>query len=195
MYSNDMPEGERREYNIQTFDVTPHSQVPYKFKLELINKAVQDGYTKIVWLDSSLQLVRDVNELFNESAGFCFHNLGHPLKKYISDVCASNLILSDEELEVTPQIWGGAFGLDFTNPDAHKILRALIRQSELGSFNEGSSDREGFVAHRHDQAVMSVIFKRYKVKMYDYGYITTASHCFDPFEYGNHSYIYHLSIN
>ena len=71
---------------------------------------------------------------------------------------------------------------------------ALIRQSELGSFNEGGSDREGFVAHRHDQAVMSVIFKRYKVKMYDYGYITTASHCFEPFEYGNHSYIYHLSI-
>ena len=194
MYSPDMVEREYNGVEILTPNVTPHSEVPYKFKLDLIQQAVKDGYESIVWLDSSLQVVRNLDELFNNTAGFCFHNLGHPLKNYISDLAVDNLIMSDIELKTTPQIWGGAFGLDFSNPDAHKILRVLIRQSEIGSFNDGSSTREGFIAHRHDQAVMSVIFNRFKVKMYDYGYITTASHCFEPYEFGNHSYIHHLSI-
>lgn len=193
-YSNDMDEVERIANGIQTCNVTPHSEVPYKFKLDLIDRAIQDGYERIVWLDSSLQVVKNLDELFNDSAGFCFHNLGHPLYKYISDQAQSNLLLNNVDLMETPQVWGGAFGLDFSNPLAHKILLALKRQADIGSFNEGTSEREGFIAHRHDQAVMSVIFKRFGLKMYDYGYITTASHCFEPYEYGNHSYIHHLSI-
>lgn len=192
-YSPDMAMDSYKGVPILRDSVTPHSEVPYKFKFELIQKAVNDGYKRIVWLDSSLIIKRDLNDLLN-GEGFCFHNLGHPLYKYISDKAQSNLWLSDSDLLETPQIWGGAFGLNFNFDIAHKLLDAIIKQAEIGSFNEGTSNRQGFVAHRHDQAVMSVLFKRYGIKMYDYGFITTASHCFEPYEYGSHAYIHHLSI-
>lgn len=193
VYSPDLPVDEYKGVKILRDSVTPHSEVPYKFKLDLIDKSIQDGYERIIWLDSSLIIKKDLNELF-DGAGFCFHNLGHPLYKYISDIAQSNLLLQNIGLMDTPQVWGGAFGLDFSNPLSHKILLALKRQSDIGSFNDGGSDRDGFIAHRHDQAVMSVIFKRFGLKMWDYGYITTTSHCFEPYEYGNNSYIHHLSI-
>lgn len=193
VYSPDMVIDEYNGVKILRDSVTPHSEVPYKFKFDLIQKAVNDGYKRIVWLDSSLIIKRDLNDLLN-SEGFCFHNLGHPLYKYISDKAQSNLWLSDSDLLETPQIWGGAFGLNFNFDITHKLLDAIIKQAEIGSFNEGTSTREGFVAHRHDQAVMSVLFKRFGIKMCDYGFITTASHCFEPYEYGSHAYIHHLSI-
>lgn len=193
VYSPDMAIDEYKGVKILRDSVTPHSEVPYKFKFDLIQKAVNDGYKRIVWLDSSFIIKRDLNELFCE-VGFCFHNLGHPLYKYISDKAQSNLWLSDSDLLDTPQIWGGAFGLNFNNNITHNLLFSILKQADLGSFNEGTSAREGFVAHRHDQSVMSVLFKQFGVKMYDYGYITTASHCFEPYEYGNHAYIHHLSI-
>jgi hypothetical protein len=193
VYSPDMAIDSYKGVPILRDSVTPHSEVPYKFKFELIRKAVNDGYKRIVWLDSSLIIKKDLNELFI-GAGFCFDNLGHPLCKYISDKSQSNLWLSDSDLLEIPQVWGGAFGLNFNYDISYKVLEDIIKQSELGSFNEGTSARHGFVAHRHDQAVMSVLFNRHGIKMYDYGFITTASHCFEPYEYGNHAYIHHLSI-
>lgn len=178
----DMPEG-----------FVGHKDIPYRFKFDLIRQAVLDGYTKIIWLDSSLIIKKDLNELFNHSCGFCFHNLGHPLYKYISDAAVKNLEVSNSELMNVPQVWGGAFGLDFNRLNTDQLFNEIVRQSELGSFNEGVSTREGFIAHRHDQAVLSMLFDRYSVKMYDYGTITTAQHCFPPYEYGE-GYIHHLSI-
>lgn len=194
MYSPDMSE---REYNgvpILIPHTTPHSEVPYKFKFDLIQQAYFDGYKRIVWLDSSMVVKRDLNELFDGSGGWCFHNLGHPLYKWIGDEAVKNLVMDEKELYSTPQTWGGCFGLDFNNYGIIDLLSEILYQSNMGSFNECKSYREGFVAHRHDQSVLSVLFNRYKIKMYDYGTILTGSHCYTENEYGNNPYLNHLAI-
>jgi len=154
---------------------TPNDVIPYKFKFDLINQARLDGYTRIVWLDSSIRLLKNPIELFGEHGIIAFDNLGHPLWKYISDKARNNLGLSEAQLKLIPQTWGGAIGFDFTRDKAGEIFAEIYRQSTMGSFETAGSHRSGFVSHRHDQSVMSCIFWQHKYKLIDYGYIAAKA--------------------
>src|SRR5688572_18961191 len=76
---------------------TPHSEVPYKFKYDLIEAALQKGYRRIWWLDSTIRLKQNPSPLFfqTHSGIVAFNNEGHPLWKYISDQAMLNLTLKE----------------------------------------------------------------------------------------------------
>lgn len=154
---------------------TPHGVIPYKFKFDLIQQARNDGYNRIVWLDSSLRLLQDPIALFGEEGVFMFDNLGHPLWKYISDRALQNLALTESQLKHIPQTWGGALGFDFTRDKAGEIFAEIVRQSTMGSFEEGRSKRQGFVSHRHDQSVISGVLWKAGYKLLPYGLIAAKS--------------------
>lgn len=167
------------------------SEIPYQFKYVAIQAAREMGYERIFWLDSSMRVVGNLSELFNESDSgiVSFHNLGHDLYKFISDSATHNLLVSEEELKVIPQTWGGAIGFDFTKKGVDELFNEIFRQSNIGSFSDGKSKREGFVAHRHDQAVNSVLFYKAGVSLLPYGKIVVAAHAKEPFEYGKDYYL------
>jgi len=175
------------------FQIKSHQEVPYQFKLGCMQIARECGYKKIIWLDSSIQIVKNMDELFLKSPIIAFDNLGHPLKNYISDVTLYNMCVGSE-LEQMKQTWGGATGWDFGNKITENIFQALLHQSMIGSFNEGGSKRDGFIAHRHDQAVMSVLFNINNVPLLPYGTIVTAPHYKEPFEYGRDFYLIHKGV-
>lgn len=154
---------------------TPHNIIPYKFKFDLINQARLDGYNRVVWLDSSIRVIKNPVELFGEHGIIAFDNIGHPLWKYISDKARINLVLNEGQLKVIPQTWGGAIGFDFTRDIACEIFGEICRQSTMGSFEDGGSRRVGFVSHRHDQAVMSCIFWKNKYQLIPYGNIAAKA--------------------
>jgi glycosyltransferase involved in cell wall biosynthesis len=154
---------------------TPNSVIPYKFKFDLIQQARRDGYNRIVWLDSSIRLLRNPVELFGEDGVFAFDNLGHPLKNYISDKACRNLQITEGQLKTIPQTWGGAIGFDFTKDKACEIFAEIQRQATMGSFETAGSVRPGFISHRHDQAVMSVIFWKAKYQLLPYGTIAAKA--------------------
>lgn len=168
---------------------TPHNVIPYKFKFDLIQKAREDGYNRIVWLDSSLRLLQDPVALFGEEGVFMFDNLGHPLWKYISDRALQNLELTESQLKVIPQTWGGALGFDFTRDKAGEIFAEIVRQSTMGSFEDGGSRRTGFIQHRHDQSVISCILWKNKYTLLPYGNIVAAEHNKEPYPYGKEIFI------
>lgn len=178
---------------IQSFH---HKDIPYQFKTALIQKAIELGYERIIWLDSSMQLKKDLTPLFDTPTGVTvFENLGHPTWKYLSDDAAKLLsqegLLNNEEyykdVYNIPQIWGGAFALNFDMPMAHVFFRDLKKFSINGSFKNGGSIREGFVAHRHDQAVMSVLVRGF-CEMLPYGQILCPPHDTTG-EYGTDPYL------
>jgi hypothetical protein len=169
---------------IQSFT---HQDMPYQFKVALIQKAIELGYDRIAWLDSSMVINKDITPLFGDSGVGVFHNLGHPLYKYISDESFHKTGITRARLMETEQIWGGALLFDFTKPNAVSVFEMIKEFSLNGSFREGGSVREGFVAHRHDQAVMSVLVHG-KCNMYPYGTIVCPPHD-KTFEYGNDIYL------
>lgn len=150
---------------------TPNDVIPYKFKFDLIQKAREDGYNRILWLDSSMRLSINPVELFGETGIIAFDNLGHPLNKYISDRAMVNMNVNEQQVKNIPQTWGGAIGFDFTKDIAGEIFNDIVEQAINGSFETNGSRRRDFVSHRHDQAVMSVIFWKHKYKLIPYGVI------------------------
>ncbi len=171
---------------------TPNDVVPYKFKYDLIKQARKDGYTKVMWLDSSIRIASDdLIFLFPESGVIAFDNLGHPLLKYISDKACANLNIGEQQLKGIPQTWGGALAFDFSKDKACEVFEEICKHSVNGSFETSGSRRPGFVAHRHDQAVVSCILWKHKIKLLPYGEIVSAVHAQEPYEYGkNYKLIY-----
>lgn len=178
------------------FICSHHSQIPYQFKFGIIQKMREQGYKKILWLDSAMVMEIDCVALFERSSNgiIAFHNLGHDLYKYISDIATHNLNQSESTIKEIKQTWGGAIGFDFDNEIAANIFDEIVRQSQIGSFNDGNSVRDGFIAHRHDQAVMSVLFAQNNVELLPYGTIVTHPHYLPPYEYGESFYISHRPI-
>jgi hypothetical protein len=166
-----------------------HQEMPYQFKTAMIQLAREQGYERIVWLDSSMQLTRDITPLFEKSRTgiITFHNLGHDTWRYLSDRAQEMLEVSDEELKTIPQIWGGAFMLDFTKPDVDDFFELLKFYSVNGSFGNSTSKRPGFIAHRHDQSVMSVLVHGI-CDMMPYGTIVCPPHHITK-EYGEDYYL------
>lgn len=175
----------------KAFENKSHKDCPYLFKFTMIQLMREQGYKQIIWLDSSLVLDRNPIELLATGV-MAFNNLGHPLYKYISDKAVENLRCKDHLIGID-QTWGGAIGFDFNREYVTWLFDEIIVQSKLGSFNEGGSDRYGFVAHRHDQAVMSVLFSKYNVPLQPYGRIVTHPHYITN-EYGTDFYISHRPI-
>jgi hypothetical protein len=172
-------------YGLKTYS---HNLVPYQFKIAAIQKAVEEGYDRVAWLDSGMIIQKDLTPLFDPETGVTvFHNLGHPLYKYISEDACKLLGITEADLPGINQIWGGALFFDFTIKNARMVFEKIKVHSVDGSFCEGGSARPGFVAHRHDQAVMSVLVHG-KCRMLPYGKIKCPPHDTTG-EYGNDCYL------
>lgn len=171
-------EGDVRIYKEFPEGCRPHSQIPYAFKYDLIKKALDDGYTRIFWLDSIMRLVpgKSISQLLDEAEKgiVAFDNLGHPLEKYINNTAIKNLKI--ETLEGLKQTWGGALFFDFNKETPNCLFMELRQQIEKGSFNDDDTKRENFIAHRHDQAVMSYLLHSYSVDLLPYGIIAAKKH-------------------
>jgi hypothetical protein len=157
--------------------VTPHKEIPYKFKYDLLNIAYNMGYGKVFWLDSTMRLIKNPFGLFDlvKDGIVAFDNVGQPIGKYITDLAIENLDCANYINDVK-NTWGGALGFDFEKELPKTILDEILLQSMIGSFNEGGSTREEFVAARHDQSVNSVIFHKHKIEILDYGFIAAKIH-------------------
>lgn len=165
-----------------------HAEMPYQFKTALIQKAIELGYERIIWLDSSMQLKREIGSLLDLPMCF-FHNLGHPTNKYLSDDAKNLLMVTEEEIMRNEQIWGGCFFLNFTKQATVNFFNELKEFSINGSFKNGNSVRNGFVSHRHDQSVMSMLLRNYKEAfIMPYGQILCPPHDITG-EYGTDPYL------
>lgn len=171
------------------FNCATHSEVPYMFKLGMIQLAREAGYEKIVWVDSSVCLAKPPTELLEKAKEIgvvSFDCLGHPLWKWITDAALEKLQITEEELKDMPQIMAGCLVWDFSNPVAVEVFEEWLKHAQDGvSFLNGTSNREGFKDHRHDQAVLSGILNKRKIKSLPYNHMVQEIHA-NNLEYGDY---------
>src|SRR5258706_10982 len=174
-----------------------HSEIPYQFKPALFQIAKEEEHTKVFWCDSTVRVLKDPLLLFEQSDSgvVAFENTGHPLWNWISDDAQKELKISDEELKDIPQIMACVIGFDFTKTKANIIFDEWVIKARDGkSFRDAPSVREGFRAHRHDQAVFSGLLWKHKVKLFPYCKLVYPPHHIE-LTYGNDIYFVNKGMN
>ena len=175
-----------------------HGEVPYQFKPAMIDIAYKLGYEQVVWVDSTIRMVKHPQELLDHAKkyGVCvFDNLGHPLKYWCSDIAQSKQGVTNAEMETMQQIMACVIIFDFTNPKGKEIFERWKQASLDGiSFKNERSNREGFRGHRHDQAVLSMICAKESIPLLPYGYLVYPPHD-QTKEYGDNIYFVNKGIN
>jgi hypothetical protein len=144
-----------------------HAENPYAFKIYAIEKALEIGYTKILWLDSSCFAIRNMQPVFEaiENDGFIFQDSGHWLGQWTNDRTLEYFGISRDEAMGIRMIGNAGFlGFDFENPNAAMFF-ANWKLAMMEGFFKGAwtntdrseSEDDRCRGHRHDMSCSSAM--------------------------------------
>ena len=156
-----------------------HADMPYQFKPFAIYEAYELGYTKILWCDSTIRILRNPDELWGKCAELgvlAWDNLGHPLSPYISDYAVSKL--GNPDVSEIKQIMACCMMFDFDNPKTLPLVEDWIEGSLNNSFHPSTegSRRDGYKCNKHDQAYLSALMYKYDIEIQPYGDLAYPHH-------------------
>jgi hypothetical protein len=148
-----------------------HKDMPYQFKPYAVWEAFERGYTRVLWCDSTIRIMKNPNPLWDKCAEhgiLAWDNEGHPLKHWISDYAVSKTGLQDMEAK---QIMACCIMFDFSHPKTERVVRQWIEGSRNNSFHHSTngSNREGFKTDRHDQSYLSALMSVHDIPVQPYG--------------------------
>jgi hypothetical protein len=141
-----------------------HADMPYQFKPFAIQEAIESGYTRVLWCDSTIRLMANPEPLWEQCATngiLAWDNEGHPLDKWIAPHAAEAIGIDPKGVK---QIMACCIMFDFSHPITQVVFDEWIECSRNGSFLS-----KGFNNHRHDQACLSAILHKHNVPIQPYG--------------------------
>ena len=175
-----------------------HKEVPYAFKPYAFKQAFDMGYEQVLWVDSTIVAARELDEsfwryLYREGV-MAFHNQGHPLRYYISDVARERTELSEGDLKGAYQIMACVVGFDIRNGDGLRIFERWYSLAVDGeAYKDYGSVRPEFKVHRHDQAVLSALMYKDMKRLLPYGKLVYQPHD-TTMEFGDKFYFVNKGI-
>lgn len=133
-----------------------HQHSMYGFKPMAFKHAYNLGYRKILWLDASMYVLKDLTPIFDEieEQGYFFQNSGWLTKDWTCEK-ATQYFGTDKGKMIS----SGVVGLDLNNQDASDFLYLWLGAMKDGMFN-GSHN-----FYRHDQTAASLIIENLKLKI------------------------------
>lgn len=144
-----------------------HLENPYAFKIFAIQKAIEAGYTSVLWLDSSCFAVADLTPVFTslEVEGFIFQQAGHMLGTWSTDLQLNYWGLGRNEAMGIQMIGNAGFlGFDFTHPATTAFFVAWTKSMYRGMFKGSWTNDEGecsqdsrVLGSRHDMVCSSAL--------------------------------------
>lgn len=160
-----------------------HQDVPYGMKVAAVEWAKNQGYTRVMWLDSSVWCIKypKVHLEAMGREGYYLVESGFTCDVWTNDNCLKFFGLTREQASHIPMISAGIIGLSFDNPIAGFFFDRWKEAMEGGAFNGSwtATPEEGsgpaYRGHRHDQACASIIAHRLGMRLhtqqiYDYYY-------------------------
>lgn len=145
----------------EEIECEPHNVIPYKFKPYAIQKAVNLGYDLVLWCDSPVIAVKNIQPVFDhiEKYGYVFFdNPGHSVGKWSNQKSLDYFGVTREEAMNIKMIMACCMGFYFQKPSNIKQrplffneYHDLANQLYPGSWTD----------HRHDQTVMSLLIHKY----------------------------------
>lgn len=134
-----------------------HSDNPYAFKLYAFKRALSEGYRKIIYVDSSVWAVRNIQPVFTilNKVGFVMQESGHYIRDWCNDHTLKYFNHKKEDFG-NAVMYGnaGLLGLDFDQSVCqeffHRWFEAMAHDCFKGEWT-------GPNAHRHDMSCGSII--------------------------------------
>lgn len=154
----------------ETCGAPKHEDNPYAFKIYAIEKALEAGYTQILWVDSSCYAVQPIQPIFDhiDKEGYIMQDAGHFVGTWTNDTALSYFDLNRDEA-LTMRCYGNAgfLGLDFETEIARKFFYEWKESMLAGMFkgawtnnDKSESQDERVRGHRHDMSCGSIIANR-----------------------------------
>ncbi len=155
-----------------------HKDMPYQFKPFAIWEAIEAGYTKILWCDSTIRIMKNPEPLWEKCAEqgiLAWDNLGHELMDYTPDFMLTWLEENGHKAG-GKQIMACCIMFDTTNPKTLPVIEAWIKGSLENCFHHNTSTRPNFKGARHDQALLSHLLHDAGIEVQDYGQLAYRHH-------------------
>ena len=148
-----------------------HKDAPFAFKPYCFLEARKQGHRHVLWLDSSVYAVGDLNPVFERirEFGHVFFQESHSVGEYCSDAALGTLGIGREESFRMPSIWASAMGIDLENEASARFLDLWkhyasdgitfkgAKWSGVRGFPKTVSQDDRVKGHRYDQTAASVI--------------------------------------
>lgn len=138
-----------------------HSENPYAFKVYAIDEVQAMGYTQILWLDSSVYAIANVQPVFDviEKEGYIMQEAGHMVGSWCNDETLDYFDLARCDAMKMPMYGNaGMLGLNFDIPIADSFFEHWHNAMHAGMFKGDWSN------HRHDMTCGSIIANRLGMK-------------------------------
>jgi len=149
-----------------------HAECGYGFKLYSLLKARDLGYTKLLWVDSSVWPVKDIQPVFDhiQADGIFLLRGGNHLGEWSSDASLAEFSLSRDKAMAVPEATAALIGLDLDQAIGQTFLYELAEHIHLfhgATTNEHRqvSEDSRVKGHRNDQTVISLIANRHGIRL------------------------------
>jgi hypothetical protein len=153
-----------------------HMDRPYAFKAYALCEARNFGYDQLIWADSSVYAVHDIEllwELIDARGYFLVRNGSGSCGEWTADSALEPLGITRREAFDIPQIAATCFGLNMNSPIAASFLSEYFRLASQTNAFSGPWVNDKLQAsgnlrvrgHRHDQTAASVIAWRLGMKL------------------------------
>lgn len=141
-----------------------HDDIPYYFKIAAIEEALRRGYTHILWVDSSMWVVKNPVKLFDliNDQGYYFFSSGYNLAQSVNDRALNAVGLSRNDAEFVTEWASGLVGINIENPDGKNLYNTWKEYMDAGLSigvkyeNKDESQDPRFKAHRQDQSCLAL---------------------------------------
>jgi len=143
-----------------------HKEVPYAFKPYVFKKAQKQGYDIVLWVDSSISLIKPAQIFINQilKDGYLLLLNGWTTGQWCSDAALKTLGITREESFEIPHLMACVMGLNLRSKKSCEFLNQYYARSEDGTYKGAWTNKNREVStdgrvlgHRHDQTAASVI--------------------------------------
>jgi len=142
--------------------IPTHDDIPYGFKYFLIKQKLDEGYKKVLWLDSSVLITDNLDWLWERDIMLIYN--GHDIGRYTSDKCLEYFKIHRKTAYNIISLLGGLimFGQKYYNIVNKMCELAKEKITFVGSHtneNKEVSSNNKVKGHRHDQSVLTILIQ------------------------------------
>jgi len=141
-----------------------HDDIPYYIKIAAFEEAIKQGYTHILWVDSSFWAIKNPMPIFDliSDKGVVGFRTGYNMAETSSDAALNHFGFTRDEAELLPEIASGLCGIRTDNPDGKKVYElwkesmdlGLSRNNRVHDINDSPDPRMKFA--RQDQTLWAL---------------------------------------